>query len=91
MTIKRDCYVCIYTQALNVTKRLKLDEETSSEILRGAAKILSNYDLSVMPPEIAKEVYEFIEETLNIKDPFENEKKEAIKKALELKSFLEKN
>lgn len=90
MTIKRDCYVCIYTQALNVTKRLKLDEETSSEILRGAAKILSNYDLSVMPPEIAKEVYEFIEETLNIKDPFENEKKEAIKKALELKSFLEK-
>jgi uncharacterized protein with ATP-grasp and redox domains len=90
MTIKRDCYVCIYTQALNVTKRLKLDEETSSEILRGAAKILSNYDLSVMPPEIAKEVYEFIEETLNIEDPFENEKKEAIKKALELKSFLEK-
>jgi uncharacterized protein with ATP-grasp and redox domains len=89
MTIKRDCYVCIYTQALNVTKRLKLDEETSSEILRGVADILSKYDLSVTPPEIAKEVYEFIEKKLNLADPFEKEKKESIKKALELKPFLE--
>jgi uncharacterized protein with ATP-grasp and redox domains len=90
MTIKRDCYVCIYTQALNITKRLNLNENISSEILRGVAKILSKYDLSVTPPEIAKEVYEFIENTLNIFDPFEKEKKEGIKKALEFKPFLEK-
>ncbi|GAX87676.1 conserved hypothetical protein [Lebetimonas natsushimae] len=89
MNIQRDCYVCIYTQALNITKRLNLDEYISSEILRGTAKILSKYDLSFMPPEIAKEVYEFIEKTLNIADPFEKEKKEAIKKALELKPVLE--
>jgi uncharacterized protein with ATP-grasp and redox domains len=89
MTIKRDCYVCIYTQALNITKRLNLDENTSSEILRGVAKILSKYDLSVTPPEIAKEVYQFIEKELNIADPFEKEKKESIEKALNLKSFLE--
>jgi uncharacterized protein with ATP-grasp and redox domains len=90
MTIKRDCYVCIYTQALNITKRLSLDEETSSKILRGVAKILSKYDLSVTPPEVAKEVYEFIEKTLNLVDPFEREKKESIKKALEFKPLLEK-
>jgi uncharacterized protein with ATP-grasp and redox domains len=89
MNIQRDCYVCIYTQALNITKRLNLDEDISSEILRGTAKILSKYDLSFMPPIVAKEVYEFVEKTLNIADPFEKEKKEAIKKALELKPVLE--
>jgi uncharacterized protein with ATP-grasp and redox domains len=89
MNIKRDCYVCIYTQALNITKRLKVEEESASEILRGVAKILSKYDLSVTPPEIAKEVYEFIEKSLNNPDPFLKEKRESIKKALELKPILE--
>jgi uncharacterized protein with ATP-grasp and redox domains len=89
MIIKRDCYVCIYTQALNITKRLNLDENISSKILREVAGILSKYDISVTPPEIAKEVYEFIEKSLNNPDPFLKEKRESIKKALELKPILE--
>jgi uncharacterized protein with ATP-grasp and redox domains len=46
--------------------------------------------ISVTPPEVAKEVYEFIEKILNLADPFDKEKKESIKKALEFKPLLEK-
>ncbi|WP_024787243.1 MULTISPECIES: damage-control phosphatase ARMT1 family protein [unclassified Lebetimonas] len=89
MKIKRDCYVCIYNQALNVTKRLNLDENKASDILRGVALILSKYDLSFTPPDIAKEVYEYIRKKLNINDPFKKEKEISIKEALNFKPLLE--
>ncbi|MEO1923048.1 MAG: ARMT1-like domain-containing protein [Nautiliaceae bacterium] len=89
MKISRECYLCIYTQTLNLTKRLKLDENKASEILRGVAKILSKYDLNVTPPEIAAEVYDFISESTGIKDPFYKAKKEAINDALKFKKILE--
>ena len=89
MKISRECYLCIYTQTLNLTKRLKLDENKASEILRGVAKILSKYSLNITPPEIAAEVYDFISEATGIKDPFYKEKKEAINEALKFKQILE--
>ena len=89
MKISRECYLCIYTQTLNLTKRLKLDENKASEILRGVAKILSKYDLNVTPPEIAAEVYDFISKTARISDPFFEAKKEAISEALKFKEILE--
>jgi len=91
MNIAPNCYLCIYNQTFNLTKRLKLNEKEASEILREVAKILSKYDLNVSPPEIAKEVYAFISNKLNIDDPFLVEKQKAIKEALKLKPlFLEK-
>ena len=88
MNISRECYVCIYKQTLNLTKRLNLDEKTASFILREVAKILSKYDLNITPPEIAAEVYNFISETTKINDPFFKEKREAIKEALKFKELL---
>ena len=91
MNIASNCYLCIYTQTFNLTKKLNLNEKEASEILREVAKILSKYDLNVSPPEIAKEVYKFISNKLNIDDPFLVEKQKAIKDALKLKPiFLEK-
>ena len=90
MKISRECYLCIYTQTLNLTKRLRLSEVKASEILRGVGKILSKYDLNVTPPEIASEVYEYISQTTGIKDPYINEKQEAIKEALKFKEILVK-
>ena len=90
MKISRECYLCIYTQTLNLTKRLRLSEVKASEILRGVGKILSKYDLNVTPPEIAMRVYEYISQTTGIKDPFINEKQEAIKEALKFKEILVK-
>ena len=91
MNIAPNCYLCIYTQTFNLTRRLHLNEKKASEILREVAKILSKYDLNVPPPEVAKEVYAFISNKLNIDDPFLVEKQKAIKEALKLKPlFLEK-
>ena len=90
MKISRECYLCIYTQTLNLTKRLRLSEVKASEILRGVGKILSKYDLNVTPPEIAMKVYEYISQMTGIKDPFINEKQEAIKEALKFKEILVK-
>jgi len=90
MNINRECYVCIYKQTLNLTKRLNLNEQRASFILREVAKILSKYDLNVTPPEIAAEVYNFISETTKINDPFLKEKKEAINEALKFKKLLQK-
>jgi uncharacterized protein with ATP-grasp and redox domains len=90
MKISSECYLCIYSQALKISKRMKLDEKKTSEILRGVGKILSKYDLNVTPPEIASEVYGFISEVTGVKDPYLNEKKEAIKEALKFKEILVK-
>jgi hypothetical protein len=88
MKISRECYLCIYTQTYNLTKRLGLGEEKAAEILRGAGRILGRYGLDATPPEIAAEVYDFIAESAGIKDPFYKAKKEAIKEALKFKEFL---
>ena len=90
MKISSECYLCIFSQALKISKIMKLDEEKTSEILRGVGKILSKYNLNVTPPEIAKEVYEFISEVSKVKDPYLNEKKEAINEALKFKKILQK-
>ena len=79
-----------FSQALKISKRMKLSEQKTSEILRGVGKILSKYDLNVTPPEIAKEVYEFISKISKVKDPYLNEKKEAINEALKFKKILQK-
>jgi len=90
MKISPECYVCIYQQTHNLTKRLNLNEDKASEILRGVGKILSKYDLNVSPPEIADEVYEFIAKNTDIEDPFSIEKQKAIEEALKFKEILQK-
>ncbi|WP_456479761.1 damage-control phosphatase ARMT1 family protein [Nautilia sp.] len=89
MNISRECYLCIYKQTLNITKKLGLDEHSAAEILRGVGGILSKYGLNVTPPEIAAEVYEFISFETGVRDPFAEEKKESVKEALKFKKFLE--
>jgi len=88
MKISRECYLCIYTQAFNLTKRLNLNEIKASKVLRGVGAILSKYSLDVTPPKIAAEVYSFISEITGIEDPFAQAKKDSIIAALEYKSVL---
>jgi len=90
MNIKPYCYVCIFNQVYNITRRLDLDDETSSKVIRSGAERLKNYDLSFKPPIIAEDVYSHISKLLNKEDLFEKEKKEAIKEALKFKNILVK-
>jgi len=90
MNIAKECYLCIYKQVYKITEKFNLDDEKASEVLREGAKILSKYDISVTPPEIAAEEYGKISEILDIEDLFEEEKKEAILEALKFKQILKK-
>ncbi|MEO1928047.1 MAG: ARMT1-like domain-containing protein [Nautiliaceae bacterium] len=88
MNIARECYLCLYKQIFKLADKFCKDEKCASKILREGAKILSEYDIDVVPPEIAAQTYGKISEILEIEDLFEEEKKEAIKEALKLKPSL---
>jgi uncharacterized protein with ATP-grasp and redox domains len=90
MNIAKECYLCIYKQVYKITEKFNLDDKKASEVLREGAKILSKYDISVTPPEIAAEEYGKISEILDIEDLFEEEKKEAILEALKFKPILKR-
>jgi len=88
MNISKECYLCIYNQAFNITNRLNLDEKTAGKVLQKSAFILSKYALDVEPPVVASEVYESISEITKKNDLYEKEKKEAINEALKFKPML---
>ncbi len=88
MNIARECYLCLYKQIFKLADKFCKDEKCASKILREGAKILSEYDIDVVPPEIAANTYKKISEILEIEDLFEEEKKESIKEALKLKPSL---
>ncbi len=88
MNIKKNCYLCIYTQIYNVTVRLNLDEKISGEILRATAKDLSKYDLTSKPPLVAADLYSNVSKILNKKDLFEEAKKTSISEAKNIKPVL---
>lgn len=88
MNISKECYLCIYKQIFNITKKFNLDDKKASKVLREGAKILSKYDIDVVPPLIAAEEYRKIEEILDIDDLFYKEKKLSIKEALKFKPYL---
>ena len=90
MKISKECYLCIFNQIFNLTNRLNLDENTSSIVLREAARRLSKYDLNFEPPIIASDVYGAISNIVKKEDLFEEAKKESIKEALKFKSILKK-
>ena len=90
MKISKECYLCIFNQIFNLTNRLNLDENTSSIVLREAARRLSKYDLSFEPPIIASDVYGAISNIVKKEDLFEEAKKESIKEALKFKAILKK-
>ena len=88
MNISKECYLCIYKQIFNITKKFDLDDKKASKILKEGAKILSEYDINVPPPLIAAKEYSKISEILGVDDLFYKEKKESIKEALKFKPIL---
>jgi len=90
MNISKECYLCIFNQVYKITDKLKLDEQTSSEVIRLGARILSKYDLNHKPPIIASDIYKNISFTLKIPDLFKQEKQKSIQEALKFKKILQK-
>ncbi len=90
MKITTDCIVCIFNQALRVTKVLDLDKEVAKDILNIAAKDLQTFSYDLTPPQNATPMYQHIARYLNKEDIYKEIKLRSIKQAKKLKNRAKK-
>ena len=91
MDLKPDCFVCLYNQALKVTKTLDCNEKSAFEVLKRGSEVISKLDLYQSPPEAASILYPEISKIVGKDDIYEEKKIESTKRAFDLtKLVLEK-
>ena len=61
-----ECIPCFVNQALTAMK--SVDDEKKEIIMREILKRLSNIDFSLSPPEMAREIFDVIENQIGVKD-----------------------
>jgi len=83
-----ECYICIYRQVYNLTKKLAIGEWEQGELMREVAQILGKVEMDKTPPEVAGKIYPFLEKKTGITDPFKTEKEHSIALARKLKPQL---
>ncbi len=88
MNMKPECLVCLFNQALRVTKAIECDEECASLILKKAAFQISNFSMSQTPPEAAAILYPKISKIVSKEDLYDLKKIESTNKAFEFIDFV---
>ena len=89
MNIKKECVKCIIYQIEKATKVLELDEKLSKSIMQEVKKRAKNFSFDETPPFVAKDVYQYLAQRTNLKDPLEKIKQASIKKAITYIPFIE--
>ncbi len=91
MNMKPECLVCLFNQALRVSKAIGCDEDCSSKILKKAAFEISNFSLNQTPPEAAAVLYPKISKIVQKEDLYEQKKIESTNKAFKFIDFIKEN
>ena len=89
MQLKPDCFSCLYTQALRVTKVLGCDEACADRVMQESAKVLSRTKVQQTPPEAAALLYPIISQVVGKTDLYEEAKRASIQKAKELLPIIQ--
>ncbi|SMC08319.1 damage-control phosphatase ARMT1 family protein [Nitratiruptor tergarcus] len=89
MLLKPDCFVCLYNQALRVSKALECDEECADAIMQRSAEVLASITPKQTPPEAAAILYPAISKVVNKEDLYSQKKLESIQKAQEYVPFVQ--
>ncbi|BCD62795.1 hypothetical protein NitYY0826_C1678 [Nitratiruptor sp. YY08-26] len=89
MLLKPDCFVCLYNQALRVSKALECDEECADAIMQKSAGILASITPKQTPPEAAAILYPAISKVVGKEDLYSQKKLESIQKAQEYVPFVQ--
>ena len=84
MKIYLDCYPCFFQQALNVTRLIDTDEETTHKILLEVSALLPKIPAGATPPEIGREVYRIVSRLTGVEDPYREIKENCTQRALSL-------
>ncbi|MFC2061310.1 DUF89 domain-containing protein [Elusimicrobiota bacterium] len=70
MKIFLDCYPCFLKQALECTKMSDGNPEVQKKVLNRTMEILSEMDLNLSPPQIARDIYREIHAITGKDDPY---------------------
>jgi uncharacterized protein with ATP-grasp and redox domains len=84
MKVYLDCYPCFFQQALNVTRLINVDEDTTHKILLEVSTILPKISAGATPPEIGREVYRIVSRLTGVEDPYREIKERCTQQALAL-------
>ncbi len=86
--MKPDCLVCLFNQALRVSKAINCNERCADEILQKIALEISKLSVSQTPPEAAAILYPEISQIVGKEDLYEEKKIESTNKAFEFIDFV---
>ena len=84
MKMKPDCFACLYTQMLRVSKALDCDEKCGTRIMEESAARIARLDPDQTPPEAAAILYPALSELLGKRDLYAKQKEESTQRAKEL-------
>lgn len=84
MKIYLDCYPCFLRQAIDAVQFAGATEGQTLQVLQSVLQTLHDMEQGANPAEIARLVHRAVRETLNVRDPYIEQKKHSTRKALEL-------
>ena len=90
MNMKPDCFACLYTQMLRVSKALECDEMCGTKLMEESAARIARLDPKQTPPEAAAILYPALSEMLEKEDLYAKQKAESTERAAELIPWVEK-
>lgn len=88
MRTQLDCIPCFIRQSLDALRRISSDEITIQKAIKRVLKEVSEFDLSLSPPEMGQVIHNIIREESGNSDPYYDIKKLSNKRALELYSDI---
>jgi len=79
-----DCIPCFYRQALDAARIAGADELVQKKIIDKISRLIPNFSLETVPPEMGREIYSLVGKISGVKDPFKEMKENSNKFALKL-------
>lgn len=91
MNTTYECIPCAINQGISVAKSLDISDKNKKALLQELLKFLSKLNFThITPPELAKYVYDIVDNYIDVKDPFYEIKNYYNTKMLEIEDDLRK-
>jgi uncharacterized protein with ATP-grasp and redox domains len=84
MRAKPECFLCVFSQALNTARLVSRDEGVHLEVLKAVAARMAEADLNQTPASLSQPVYQLVSEISGIEDPYRRKKAASNAEALAL-------
>ena len=84
MKTSLDCIPCFLRQALGAARMVTSDETTLQQVMKKVLYSVSQFDMSLTPPEMGQIIHRIIREEVNSSDPYFEIKELSTLRALEL-------